>query len=104
MGLADRQNTAPCPRACNHYSCRTSWTDMGLTDRQNTAPYLCSCNHYSCRTSWMDMDSQIDRTSPHVHVPATITVAVLVGWTWDSQIDRTPPLSPYLMPLRQPNR
>ncbi|GBM78224.1 hypothetical protein AVEN_133005-1 [Araneus ventricosus] len=43
---------------------------------------FCSSNHYSYRTSWMDMGRRNDRTPSHTPVPATITVAVPVGYTW----------------------
>ncbi|GBM08471.1 hypothetical protein AVEN_267731-1 [Araneus ventricosus] len=57
--------------------------------RKNAVPCPCSCNHYSCLTSWVDMGRQFFFRKPsHVPVPAIITVAAPVGWTWDANFSK----------------
>ncbi|GBM56412.1 hypothetical protein AVEN_234676-1 [Araneus ventricosus] len=72
------------------------------TDRQNAAPCPCSCNHCSYCTNGMGMGRiPTGRTPPHAPVPATIEVAVPVGWAWDAyrQTEHRPmPL--FLQPLQ----
>ncbi|GBN42901.1 hypothetical protein AVEN_195233-1, partial [Araneus ventricosus] len=53
----------------------TIWMDMGNHVRQNAAPCPCSCNYYNCRPVGWTWEIMLDRTPPHVPVPATITIA-----------------------------
>ncbi|GBL78565.1 hypothetical protein AVEN_65166-1 [Araneus ventricosus] len=87
LQLPPRAPAVPCSCSCNHYSCR---------------PCFFSCNHYSCRPMFLFL--QPLQLPPHVPVPATITVATPVGWTWDRvyrQTNGRKELQKYFFGLRE---